>query len=96
MVFGPFPMPGDVGPVEGTEIGRPQLLAARCQSEKHLERCDGVRKSATATASGMPSDRACSIVIPCTAVASGGISRPGSIRPDQLVRTTPSTTETNA
>ena len=44
-------------------------------------------------ASGMPSARACSVVIPCTAVASTGISRPGSMRPDQLRTATPSTTE---
>ena len=44
----------------------------------------------------MPSSRARSVEMPWTAVASGGISRPGSMRPDQLLTTTPSTTDTSA
>ena len=40
--------------------------------------------------------RARSVEIPCTAVASAGISQPGSMRPDQLRTTTPSTTDTSA
>ena len=46
--------------------------------------------------SGMPSSRARCVVMPWTSVAPAGISRPGSMRPDQLVTTTPSTTRTRA
>ena len=45
---------------------------------------------------GMPSSRACSVEMPCTSVASAGISRPGSMSPDQLRTTTPPTTYTSA